>query len=66
MAHSFVTSSIPRSYTGITVLRSDRTEIIDDIHKKLKQLKKAFKEHILYVIEKYGHIDYIWADCSEK
>ena len=65
-AHSFVTSSIPRSYTGITVLRSDRTEIIDDIHKKLKQLKKAFKEHILYVIEKYGHIDYIFADCAEK
>ena len=65
-AHSFVTSSIPRSYTGITVLRSDRTEIIDDIHKKLKQLKKAFKEHILYVIEKYGHIDYIFADCAEQ
>ena len=65
-AHSFVTSSIPRSYTGITVLRSDRTEIIDDIHKKLKQLKKAFKEHILFVIERYGHIDYIFADCAEK
>ena len=47
-------------------MRSDRTEIIDDIHKKLKQLKKSFKEHILFVIEKYGHIDYIWADCAEK
>lgn len=65
-AHAFVTSAIPRSYTGVTVLRSDRTEIIDDIHKKLKQLKEAFKKHILFVIEKYGHIDYIFADCAEQ
>ena len=65
-AHAFVTSAIPRSYYGVTVLRSDRTEIIDDIHKKLKQLKEAFKKHILFVIEKYGKIDYIWADCAEQ
>jgi len=65
-AHAFVTSAIPRSYYGITVLRSDKTEVIDDIHKKLKQLKEAFKKHILFVIEKYGKIDYIWADCAEQ
>jgi len=65
-AHSFVTSSIPRSYYGIDVLRSDRTEVVDDIHTKLKQLKEAFKKHILFVLNKYGKIDIIWADCAEQ
>ena len=65
-AHAFVTSSIPRNYNSVNILKSDRTEIVDDIHQKLKQLKNAFKKHILFVIEKYGHIDYIWADCAEK
>ena len=48
-AHAFVTSSVSRSYNGVDVLRADRTEIIDDIHAKLKQLKEAFKKHILFV-----------------
>ena len=65
-AHAFVTSSISRTYQGIEVLKSDKTEIIDDIHKKLKQLKEAFKRHVLYVINKYGKIDVIWADCAEQ
>ncbi len=65
-AHSFVTSSITRNFTGIDVLKSDKTEVIDDIHQKLKQLKEAFKNHILFVINKYGHIDTIWADCAEQ
>lgn len=65
-AHAFVTSSISRTYQGVDVLRSDKTEIIDDIHKKLKQLKETFKKHILYIINKYGKIDIIWADCAEQ
>lgn len=65
-AHSFVTSSIPRTFNEVTVLRSDRTEVIDDIHTKLKQLKKAFKEHLLFILNKYGKLDYIWADCAEQ
>ena len=65
-AHSFVTSSVSRTYNGVDVLRADRTEIIDDIHAKLKQLKEAFKKHILFVLNKYGKIDIIWADCAEQ
>lgn len=65
-AHSFVTSSIPRTFSEVTVLRSDRTEVIDDIHNKLKQLKTAFKKHLLYILNKYGKLDYIWADCAEQ
>lgn len=65
-AHAFVTSSVSRSYQWIDVLRSDKTEIIDDIHTKLKQLKEAFRKHISYVINKYGKIDIIWADCAEQ
>lgn len=65
-AHSFVTTSIARDYSEITVLRSDKTEIIDDIHIKLKQLKNAFKKHLLYVLNKYGKCDIIWADCAEQ
>lgn len=65
-AHAFVTTSVSRAYTGVEVLRSDKTEIIDDIHKKLKQLKEAFKKHILFIINKYGKIDIIWADCAEQ
>lgn len=65
-AHAFVTSSIMRDFSGIDVLRSDRTEIVDDIHAKLKQLKESFKKHILFVINKYGRIDVIWADCAEQ
>lgn len=65
-AHSFVTTSTYRDYSGIDVLRSDVTEIIDDIHKKLKQLKDSFKKHILFVLNKYGRIDIIYADCAEQ
>lgn len=65
-AHSFVTTSTHRDYSGIDVLRSDRTEVIDDIHKKLKQLKKAFKKHLLYILNKYGRLDVIYADCAEQ
>lgn len=65
-AHAFVTSSVMRSFSEVTALRADRTEIIDDIHKKLKQLKEAFKKHILFVLNKYGKIDMIYADCAEQ
>ena len=65
-AHSFVTSSIWRDFSEIDVLRSDRTEIIDDIHKKLKQLKEIFKKHVLFILNKYGKIDVIYADCAEQ
>ena len=65
-AHAFVTSSVSRSFTGIDVLKSDRTEIVDDIHTKLKQLKEAFKKHVLFILNKYGKIDVIWADCAEQ
>jgi PBSX family phage terminase large subunit len=65
-AHAFVTSSISRTYVGVETLRSDKTEIIDDIHKKLKQLKEAFKKHVLFILNKYGKIDIIWADCAEQ
>ena len=65
-AHSFVTSSIMRDFSEITVLRSDKTEVIDDIHIKLKQLKEAFKKHLLFILNKYGKIDIIWADCAEQ
>lgn len=65
-AHSFVTSSVMRNFSEVNVLRSDKTEIIDDIHTKLKQLKEAFKKHILFILNKYGKIDIIWADCAEQ
>lgn len=65
-AHSFVTSSIMRDFSEVNVLRSDKTEIIDDIHTKLKQLKEAFKKHLLFVLNKYGKVDIIWADCAEQ
>lgn len=65
-AHSFVTSSILRDFSEVTVLRSDRTEIINDIHIKLKQLKDAFKKHLLFILNKYGKVDIIWADCAEQ
>lgn len=65
-AHSFVTSSIMRNFSEVNVLRSDKTEIIDDIHTKLKQLKEAFKKHLLFVLNKYGKVDIIWADCAEQ
>ncbi|MBR4672070.1 MAG: phage terminase large subunit [Bacilli bacterium] len=65
-AHSFVTSSIMRDFSEVNVLRSDKTPIIDDIHKKLKQLKEVFKRHLLFVLNKYGKIDIIWADCAEQ
>lgn len=65
-AHSFVTSSILRDFSEVNVLRSDKTEIIDDIHQKLKQLKEAFKKHLLFVLNKYGKVDIIWADCAEQ
>lgn len=65
-AHAFVTSSVMRSFTEVTALRADKTEVIDDIHKKLKQLKETFKKHILFVLYKYGKIDMIFADCAEQ
>lgn len=65
-AHAFVTSSVMRSFTEVTALRADKTEVIDDIHKKLKQLKETFKKHILVVLYKYGKIDMIFADCAEQ
>ena len=65
-AHAFVTCSIKRDYSEIAVLRSDRTEIVDDIHTKLKQLKSAFKKHLLFILNKYGKVDVIWADCAEQ
>lgn len=65
-AHSFVTSSILRDFSEVDVLRSDKTEVIDDIHTKLKQLKEAFKKHLLFVLNKYGKVDIIWADCAEQ
>lgn len=65
-AHAFVTSSVMRSFSEVIALRADRTEIIDDIHKKLKQLKDTFKKHILFVLNKYGKIDMIYADCAEQ
>ena len=65
-AHSFTTSSIMRNFGEINVLRSDRSEVVDDIHKKLQQLKQEFKRHILLILNKYGKIDIIWADCAEQ
>ena len=65
-AHSFATSSIMRNFGEINVLRSDRSEVVDDIHKKLQQLKQEFKRHILFILNKYGKIDIIWADCAEQ
>lgn len=65
-AHAFVTSQIMRDYSEVICVKSTKTEVIEDIHQRLEQLKKEFKKHIVASLLKCGRIDVIYADCAEQ